>query len=138
MKKSEPPHILSVQIGLADKSICGKCSCVAGASGYCHHVVGLFFYMSHCKHLGLKSLPDELTCTSLPQMWSVPRQRKIANKAIQDVMVKKLEAGADYTNGMTFSVISMRQLSSVKEFIMMQNFFRLPKIMWMPSFFIFT
>ena len=42
-------------------------------------------------------------------------------------------------NGMTFSVISMRQLSSVKEFIMMQNFFRLPKIMWMPFFFlIFT
>lgn len=97
MKKSEPPHILSVQVGIADKSICGKCSCVAGASGYCHHVVGLLFYMSHCKHLGLKSLPDELTCTSLPQMWSVPRQKKIANKAIQDVMVKKPQAGADYT-----------------------------------------
>lgn len=29
-------------------------------------------------------------------MWSVPRQRKIANKAIQDVMVKKPQAGADY------------------------------------------
>lgn len=97
MKKSEPPHILNVQVGIADKSICGKCSCVAGASGYCHHVVGLLFYMSHCKHLGLKSLPDELTCTSLPQMWSVPRQKKIANKAIQDVMVKKPQAGADYT-----------------------------------------
>lgn len=97
MKKSEPPHILSVQVGIADKSICGKCSCVAGASGYCHHVVGLLFYMSHCKHLGLKSLPDQLTCTSLPQMWSVPRQKKIANKAIQDVMVKKPQAGADYT-----------------------------------------
>ena len=88
MKKSEPPHILRVQIGIADKSICGKCSCVAGASGCCQHVVGLLFYMSHCKHLGLKSLP---------QMWSVPRQRKIANKAIQDVMVKKPQTGADYT-----------------------------------------
>ena len=97
MKKSEPPHILSVQIGIADKSICGKCSCVAGASGYCYHVVGFLFYMSHCKHLGLKSLPDKLTCTSLPQMWSVPRQGKIGNKVIQDVKVKKPQAGADYT-----------------------------------------
>lgn len=96
MKKNEPPHTLSVQIGIEDKRISAKCSCVAGASGYCHHVVGLLFYMSHCKHLGLKSLPDELACTSLPQMWSVPQQRKIANKAIQDIMVKKPQAGADY------------------------------------------
>ena len=96
MKKNEPRHTLSVQVGIEDKRISAKCSCVAGASGYCHHVVGLLFYMSHCKHLGLKSLPDELACTSLPQMWSVPRQKKIANKATQDIMVKKPQAGADY------------------------------------------
>ena len=51
--------------------------------------------MSHCKHLGLKALPDELACTSLPQMWSVPRQRKIANKVVQDIMVKP-QANAGY------------------------------------------
>lgn len=94
-KKNEPPHILSVQIGIEDKRISAKCTCVAGASGYCHHVVGLLFYMSHCKHLGLKALPDELACTSLPQMWSVPRQRKIANKVVQDIMVKP-QANAGY------------------------------------------
>ena len=69
---------------------------VPGASGYCHHVVGLLFFLSHCKQLGLKALPDELTCTSLPQMWSVPRERKIANKAVQDILVKKPQQGADY------------------------------------------
>jgi len=34
---------------------------------------------------------------SLLQMWSVPQQRKIAIKPIQDIMVKKPQAGDDYT-----------------------------------------
>ena len=40
------PHSLEVSIGLADKTLSGKCSCVAGISGYCHHVIreGTFFY----------------------------------------------------------------------------------------------
>ena len=29
-------------------------------------------------------------------MWSVPRERKIANKAVQDILVKKPQQGADY------------------------------------------
>ena len=48
MRKNEPPHSLKVCIGLADKSLSGKCSCVAGVSGYCHHVIGRFYYLAHC------------------------------------------------------------------------------------------
>lgn len=33
------PHSLEVSIGLADKTLSGKCSCVAELSGYCHHVI---------------------------------------------------------------------------------------------------
>ena len=46
MKKNEAPHSLQVSIGLADKTIPGKCSCVVGISRYCHHVIreGTFFY----------------------------------------------------------------------------------------------
>ena len=39
MKKNEAPHSLEVSIGLADKTLSGKCSCVAGISRYCHHVI---------------------------------------------------------------------------------------------------
>lgn len=39
MKKNEVPHSLEVSIGLADKTLSGKCSCVAGISRYCHHVI---------------------------------------------------------------------------------------------------
>ena len=98
MKKSEPPHSLEVKVKSgATKTITAKCSCVAGMSGYCHHVIGLLFYLAHCKQLGLKSLPDDLTCTSMQQRWSIPRGRKIEQKEIQSVLVKKPQMGADYT-----------------------------------------
>lgn len=97
MKKSEPPHSIVVEVCQRTKNITNaKCSCVAGAGGFCHHVIGLLFYLAHCKQLGLKAIPDDLTCTSLPQRWSVPRERKIPNKAIQDVWVKKPQFGANY------------------------------------------
>lgn len=97
MKKSEPPHILETKIHLVDCSTSGRCSCVAGVGGYCHHVVGLLYYLAHCKQLGLKSVPDALTCTSMPQRWSIPRQKKIEQKEIQDVLVKKPRVGANYS-----------------------------------------
>lgn len=96
MRKNEPPHSLKVCIGLADKSLSGKCSCVAGVSGYCHHVIGLFYYLAHCKQLGLGSLPDDLTCTSMQQRWSIPRGKTIQQKEIQELLVKKPKIGADY------------------------------------------
>lgn len=96
MRKNEPPHILEIFVKLENKGITGKCSCVAGASGYCHHIIGLLFYMAHCKMFGLASLPDDLTCTSMPQRWSVPREKRIGTKEIQSVLVKKPRMGANY------------------------------------------
>ena len=96
MKKSEPPHNLEARINLVDCSTSRRCSCVAGVEGYCHHVVGLLYYMAHCKRLGLRSIPDALTCTSMPQRWSIPRERKIEPKEIQDILVKKPKVGANY------------------------------------------
>jgi len=97
MRKNETPHSLEATIKLADKSLAGRCSCVAGLSGYCNHVIGLLYYLAHCKQLGLKSLPDDLTCTSMKQRWSVPRGKKIEQKEIQDILVKKPQIGADYS-----------------------------------------
>ena len=96
MRKNEPPHVLEIFVKLDNKGITGKCSCVAGASGYCHHIIGLLFYMAHCKMFGLASLPDDLTCTSMPQRWSVPRGKHIGTNEIQSVLVKKPRIGANY------------------------------------------
>ena len=97
MRKSEPPHILQVSAKLNDGSLSGKCSCVAGAGGYCHHVIGLLYYMALLKQLGHRTVPDELTCTSMKQRWSIPRGKKIEQKEIQNVLVKKPQLGASYS-----------------------------------------
>ena len=96
MRKNEPPHILEICVKLENKDITEKCTCVAGESGYCHHIVGLLFYMAHCKIFGLTSLPGDLTCISVPHSWSVPREKRIRTKEIQSVLVKKPRIVANY------------------------------------------
>jgi len=96
MKKNEAPHSLQVIIGMQQTTVSGKCSCVAGAGGICHHVVGLLFYLAHCKQLGLNSLPDDLTCTMMSQRWSVPRGKHISPQCVDALMVKKPQEGANY------------------------------------------
>ena len=96
MKKNETAHSLQVIIGMDQTTVSGKCSCVAGVGGICHHVVGHLFYLSHFKQLGLKSLPDDLTCTMMAQRWSVPRGKHINPQCVDTLMVKMPQEGANY------------------------------------------
>lgn len=96
MRKSELPHQLHLIVEVDSKAISGKCSCVAGLGGYCNHMIGLLYYLAHCKQLGFSSLPDDLTCTSMKERWSIPRERKIGNQEVQSVLVKKPRPGANY------------------------------------------
>lgn len=82
MRKNEPPHSLQVAVNVGKTVSGARCSCIAGVSGYCHHVIGLLFSIAHCKRLGLKALPDEVTCTSTPQRWN-------KQKEVQNLLVKK-------------------------------------------------
>ena len=93
MKKNKAPHSLQVTIGMQQTTVSGKCSCVVGSGTICHHVVSLFFYLAHCKQLGLNSLPDDLTCTVMSQGWSVPRGKHISPQCVDALMVKSLERG---------------------------------------------
>ena len=67
MRKNEPPDSLQVAVEVGKTVSGARCSCVAGASGYCHHVFGLLFYIAHYKQVRVKAFPDELTCTCMPQ-----------------------------------------------------------------------
>lgn len=97
MRKNEPPHILQVSTKRSDASLAGQCSCVAGVGGYCHHVIGLLYYLALLRQLGHQTLPDELTCTSMKQRWSVPRGKKLQQQEIQNVLVKRPQLGATYS-----------------------------------------
>ena len=89
MRKSELPRQLHQIVVVDSKAISGECVCVAGLGGYCNHVIGLLYYLAHCKQLAFLSLPDNLTCTSMKERWSIPRERKIGNQEVQSVLVKK-------------------------------------------------
>ena len=60
MRKNEPPHSPQVAVEVGKTVSGARCSCVAGASGYCHHVFGLLFYIAHYKQVRVKAFPDEL------------------------------------------------------------------------------
>lgn len=64
--------------------------------GFCHHFIGLLLYLAHLKQLGIKSLPDDLTCTMVVQRWSVPRAKHIEPQRVDNVIVKKLQEGPNY------------------------------------------
>lgn len=43
------------------------------SGGHCNHVVGLLYLLCHWSLLGIKEIPADKTCTSLPQQWHKPR-----------------------------------------------------------------
>jgi hypothetical protein len=50
-----------------------KCNCVAGASGFCCHVMALLYLIDHSLKLGLETFPRVGTCTDNPQQWHKSR-----------------------------------------------------------------
>lgn len=85
-RKSEEPHKLFLKCECADdglaKLVQTSCSCKAGAGGHCHNMFALLFLLSHWSLLHLREIPADKTCTSLPQVWSVPRGDRIESEPV--------------------------------------------------------
>ena len=52
--------------------IFAKCSCPAGESRYCNHIMALFFEIADYSWHQLISIPEEKACTSMARKWGVP------------------------------------------------------------------
>ena len=50
---------------------CAKCSCPAGKSGYCNHVMALLFDIADYSLNRLKCIPEEISCTSRLRQWGI-------------------------------------------------------------------
>ena len=71
-----------------------KCSCKAGQGGCCKHVAALLHTILDFVNLNLKYVPTELTCTQVPQRWSVPSgSSKTLEKAVkfEDLLFEKAD-----------------------------------------------
>ena len=52
--------------------IFAKCSCPAGESGYCNHIIASLFEIGYYSLYQLISIPEENACTSMARRWNVP------------------------------------------------------------------
>lgn len=95
--KSSEPHSLWVCLPL-NKIEChplkAYCTCVAGASGFCNHIVALLYQISHYSKSGTTTIPDDISKTSVAQAWDTPRIEGIAPEPVMQVIVKKAKLDA--------------------------------------------
>ena len=64
-----------------------KCNCVAGASGFCCHVMALLYFFYHTLKLSLTSFPRVGTSTDKPQQWHKPRKMGIKAEPVMGTHV---------------------------------------------------
>ncbi|XP_033729693.1 uncharacterized protein LOC117318872 [Pecten maximus] len=88
MRKSEEPHRLHVDIGTETISQ-SFCSCKVGLNGHCSHIVGLLKSLQGFKLHNFSCVPDQQSCTSVPQQWHVPRGAKIQPVPLNQVVVAR-------------------------------------------------
>ena len=58
-------------------------------TGECAHVLGLFYTLRNWVLLGMKDVPSDAACTSLPQQWNKPRGVKIQAEAVANIVISK-------------------------------------------------
>ena len=76
----DPPHYVTRAL----------CSCIAGKSGKCSHVVGLIKQLIHYAMMKTKRVPDDLTCTQMQQTWHKPRPSQIEAESVMNVSFRRV------------------------------------------------
>ena len=66
-----------------------SCNCKSGKGGCCKHVAGALYTIWDYSNLGLKLVPEDLTCTQVAQKWHVPS--KGARQAVNAVYFHELD-----------------------------------------------
>lgn len=97
-RKNEQPHSLSVKLNSNSGSVeSGKCSCVAGITGFCNHIFALLYTIDHAKKMKLTEFPLNKTCTQKPAEWSKCRTGGISSEPIMECRVVKPKYGSQST-----------------------------------------
>ncbi|KAJ8315784.1 hypothetical protein KUTeg_007934 [Tegillarca granosa] len=87
-RKSEKPHSVNIENNKAlGEIVDAYCTCQAGMCGACSHIMGLAESLKQWQLMGLTDVPAHLSCTSLPQVWSVPRGPKIDPVSVPELTV---------------------------------------------------
>ena len=80
LRKSKDPHYLVLMLKEQGNraAICrAHCSCKGGSGGHCNHILALLYQLNDYCCLEVKDIPSDVSCTSRPQSWHIPRATSI-------------------------------------------------------------
>ena len=91
LRKSETPHRIRLVISTESPyDVLGSsCTWVAGSVGFCNHAIPVMYLVPHYSMGNVKAIPDDVACTSLPQLWHKPRGKQIAAEPLMGMVFKK-------------------------------------------------
>ena len=81
-----------VEVHLCRKSskvISSHCSCPAGNSGYCNHIMAMLYEIADYSLHSFKSVPLELACTSNIRQWGVPGEKYCRKTPLIETIIQK-------------------------------------------------
>ncbi|VDI42283.1 Hypothetical predicted protein [Mytilus galloprovincialis] len=89
-RKSEDPHTINLDVNETTRKLeDAHCSCKAGISGKCAHVLTVVMMIEQWKILGYKAVPSQPSSTSLPQQWDKPRGPKIKAEPVSQMIISR-------------------------------------------------
>ncbi|KAG5283867.1 hypothetical protein AALO_G00020410 [Alosa alosa] len=120
--KNEPPHILLIETEAGTDNIKEQhCSCKAGSTGFCAHIIGLIHTLDLCKAQHINAVPVQ-SSTSLPQQWHKPRGAKVAPQPVTAVVVarakterKRRPIFCQYSNDRAISEVTDQDLLLLRQ-----------------------
>lgn len=68
-----------------------QCSCPAGKSGYCNHVMALLFEIADYSLSQLKAVPEDISCTSRLKQCGVPGEASITSPVMLTTVKKNVD-----------------------------------------------
>ena len=91
-KASMKREVRHVKVSLCMSSgfvLDATCSCPAGLSGYCNHVMALLFELADYSLNQLNEVPEEIASTSKLRQWGIPSQSLKAKEPVMNLTIHK-------------------------------------------------
>ena len=73
------------------KVISSHCSCLAGNSSYCNHIMVILYEIADFSLNSLKSVPLELACTSRIRHWGVSGEKYCRKAPVMETIIQQIE-----------------------------------------------
>ena len=97
-----------------------SCSCPAGMSGYCNHVMALLYELAEYSLNNLTKVPHETACTSKLRKWGVPGNREISSEPVMKTTLISKDQKRGITPTLYDARLNFNQLDNLQPMMRMK------------------